>query len=173
MVVEESYDGVADAGKPEVGGVDLADGYPKGFGGIVGSTDGGLDGLKVAVNGHQEVHVERVDAHATIYIYVGRGKEIVYLRHVESRLFLDFAPHALLYRLAHVNKATGQVESAACGVLGPTHHQHLVVVVDDECCRGRARIGIVGEAAVATLLALEIVDLKAGTAADRTEAEFL
>ena len=97
----------------------------------------------------------------------------MYLRHVESRLFLDLAPHALLYRLSHVNKATGQVKGAACGVLGPTHHQHLIVVVDDECCRGRARIGIVGEAAVATLLALEIVDLKAGTAADRTEAEFL
>ena len=64
--LQEADDGIADAGEAEVGWIDLVDGYPAGFGRIVGGGYG--DG--VAVYGDQEVHVEGMDAHAAIGVDV-------------------------------------------------------------------------------------------------------
>ena len=173
MLAEEADDGIADAGEAEVGGIDLADGNPQGLGGIVGSADDGLQRLRVAMYGNQEIHVERVYAHAAVHVNVGRREEVLDVVNIQPCLFFDFASHALLYRLTHVDEAARQVERALGRLLGTAHHQHLVVVVDDEGGGSRARISVVGEAAGGTLLALEVVLLEAGTAAYRTVRKFL
>jgi hypothetical protein len=125
------------------------------------------------VNAYQEVHIEGMNTHATIHIDIGRREKVLDIIDFQARLFLDFTTHAILYGLIHVAEASRQVKSAFGRLFGTTHYQQLIVVVDDKRCRGRTGVGIIGEATVSALLALEVVDLKMTAATYRTVSEFL
>ena len=120
------------------------------------------------MHGNQEVHVERVDTHAAIQIDIGRGKEVLDFLDVESGFLLDFATHSLFYRFAHVDETTRQVERPLGRFLSTSHHQHLLLVVDNKSSRSRTGVCIIRKPAVLTLLAFEVVDLKMTAATDRT-----
>jgi len=175
MALQEADDGVADAGETKLGGIDLADRYPESLSGVVGGTDNGLDGCRVAVDGNEEIHVDGMNAHAAVLVDVGRRELIdnVGLTDLKARFFLDLAAHAFLDGLVHIDKTTGQVEGALGRLLGSSHDEHLVQVIDDEGCRGGTRIGIVDKPAVATTLALEVVHLEVLPATDGAALKFL
>ena len=122
---------------------------------------------------HQEIHIEGVDTHAAIHIDIGRGEEVLDVFDIEPCLFLYLTTHTLLYGLIHVAETARQVEGSLGGFLGTSDNQQLIVVVDDECCRSRAGIGVVSETTVPALLALEVVHLKVRTATNGTVLEYL
>ena len=172
-MLAEADDGLTDAGEAEFVGVDFADRNPECFGSIVGSMDGGFQGVGVAMDADEVVHVKGVDAHAAVLIDVGRGEEITDVLYVESGFFFDLATHPLLACLVHIDKAAGKVERSLGGFLGPPHDKQLVVVVDDKGCGCGAGVGVVGETARLTAFALEVVDNEVATATDGAKSEFL
>lgn len=129
---EEADDGIADAGKAEVGRIDLADRNPEGLSGIISSTDSGLERVRIAMNRNEVIHVEGMNSHATIQVDVRRGEEILDVVDVEACLFLDLTSHALFYRLAHIDKPSRQVECTLSRLLAAAHDEHLTDIVDDE-----------------------------------------
>jgi len=169
IFLQESDDGVADAGKAKLGGIDLGYGNPKSLSGVVS----GFDGRDGAVHPSQVIHIERMDAHTAIDVDVGRREEILDVRDVKACLLLDFTNHTLLYRFTHIDESARQVERSLGWFLGATDDQHLIVVVDDKCCRCGTGVGIVREPTVATLLALEVVHFKMLTTTNRTVLEYL
>ena len=108
----------------------------------------------------EEEHIEGVDIHAGIAVDVGDGKEIFHLLDDQTCLFLDFTDDSLLACLAVVDKATGQVECPFGGILGTTDDQQFALAVQNEGSRGRTGVLIIGEPAVRTVLALDIMYLK-------------
>ena len=108
----------------------------------------------------EEEHIEGVDIHAGIAVDVGDGEEIFHLPDDQSCLFLDFTDDSLLACLAVVDKAAWQVECPFGGILGTTDNQQFALAVQNEGSRGRTGVLIIGEPAVRTVLALDIVYLK-------------
>jgi hypothetical protein len=168
-MTQETDDGIADAGKAKIGGIDFINGYPKSLSGIVLS----MDGRSVTMYSDKEIHVERMNTHSAILVNVGRGKKILYAVDLQTCLLLNFTSHTFFNGFIHVAETAREVEGAFGRLLGTTYYQQLIVVVDDECCCGRAGIGIIREATVPALLAFEVVDLKMTAATNRTVFEFL
>ena len=168
-MTQETDDGIADAGKAKIGGIDFINGYPKSLSGIVLS----MDGRSVTMYSDKEIHVERMNTHSAILVNVGRGKKILYAVDLQTCLLLDFTSHTFFNGFIHVAEAARQVEGSLCRFLGTSYHQHLVPVVHDEGRSSRTGVGIVGETAVTTLLALKVVDFEMRAAADGTESKNL
>lgn len=108
----------------------------------------------------EEEHIEGVDIHAGIAVDVGDGEEIFHLLDDQTCLFLDFTDDSLLACLAVVDKAAWQVECPFGGILGTTDDQQFALAVQNEGSRGRTGVLIIGEPAVRTVLALDIMYLK-------------
>ena len=159
---------LADALQPEQRGVDVFKRHPRQGGGIV-------IGMGSGIIGHTDFveHVQGVNHHARVEVAVGNGEEIAGCGNIESCLLFYLADDALLGCLIHVHKAAGKVERALGGFLATHRHKQVATDVADEGCRGRAGVGVIGEAAVGTVLTLEIVFLEVATAADGAEAEFI
>jgi hypothetical protein len=113
----------------------------------------------------EEEHIKGVDVHAGIAVDVGNGEEIFHLLDIEASLFLYLADNSLLACLVVVYKPARQVECPFGGILGTTDNQQFALAVQNEGSRGRTGVLIIGEPAVRTVLALDIMYLKKFAAA--------
>src|SRR3712207_8745314 len=84
--------------------------------------------------GHRttEKQVERMDFKARIEINIGQREEILAGRYPQTGLFPHLTRNALLGRLLHIGKATGQVEGAFGGLFLASYHEQLVMTVDNQ-----------------------------------------
>ena len=169
-VCQEPSDGVTDTPQTKVLSPYLTEWHPLTGGRIVGSLR-----LGIRLRLTEIEHVERMDFHARIAIDVRNGEEVAATGYHESRLLTYFSQHPLLARLVHIDETTRQVERPLGRLLSPPHNQkfHLSALTsaDDKGGGSRRRIGIVGKAAVGTMLALHIVLSPVCTPATRTIAE--
>lgn len=160
-------DGLSDRAQSETFDIDLTKRHPETFCRIVGCMN--LVSLHMA----DIEHIEGMNIHARVTIDVRNGEKILHLADFQTRLFLDFADDALLACLVVVNEAAWQVKGALGGFLATTHNEQLTPTVQNEGCRGRTGILVVGEPAVRTVLAFEVVDLEILTATLRAILEQL
>jgi len=166
-----SLDSAADASQSEVGGVEAGYVDPEAGRGIIGGVG---DGGRRHVDGIEQV--ERVERHAGIEVEIGEREEIAKVGRGdgEARLLADLATDALLARLLHIDESARKVERAACRFVSAAYDEELAAAVHltrDEGRGGRHRVGIVGEAAVGAVLALDVVDTETAAAAVRAEQE--
>lgn len=130
-------------------------------------------GLHIVCDVYLIKHVDGVDDHLGIEILVGDGKEIADIRDPETCLLQYLTTHAVLHGLLHVDKATGKVQRALGRLLAATSHQQFTFVIADKGRRGRAGVGIIGEATSRALLALEVVLMKSVAATKGAILEFV
>ena len=143
MLIDYAFHSLADGGEPEVVGVYLVGGEPQDLGGVVAGSE-----RRDVVYATAEEEVERGDVDAAVEIAVGLAEEVVHGGHGEPRFLLYLARHASFYRLAHVGKASRQVERAFGGLAATAHHEQPDTLVVDERHIGCAGIDKVFEATV-------------------------
>jgi hypothetical protein len=146
--------------------VDLVQRYPLIRRGIIGSLH-----ILVVLHLTEEEEVHRGDMEARIVVHIGIAEDILRLRHLQARLFLDLAPHAFLSRLPDIREAAREVQGSFSGFFLTSEHQQLVLVIEDERCRSSTRIEIIDEAAVLAFLAFLVILHEMLTAAYRTISE--
>jgi len=113
-----------------------------------------------------------VNVQSSIGIDVGNREEKLHALHVQTRLLLHFASHALFACLVAVAEAAGKVECPEGRLLGASHGKELVLVVHDDGYGRGTRVEIIDEAAVFAPLALEVVLDEPAGAANGAVAEF-
>ena len=159
-------DSLADRTQSEALYIDILEGYPCTFRRIV---TGMYDSLVIHLTEVEQI--ECVDIHAGVLVDIGDGEEILHLFDVKAGFLLDLTDDALLARFLIIHKTARQVKGALAWLFPSDGHQQLSFAVDDEGSRRRTGVLVVGEPAVRTMLALEVMDLEQITAAFRTVME--
>lgn len=171
-VFQEPFNCLTDAGKSEISRIKVAKLYPLAVVGIIVSNR-----LCPLLWLAEVEHVKGVDVHARVVIDVWDGEQETARAHFKTCLLTYLTEYRLLVILIHIDKASRQVEGALGRLLGSTNHQQLVFAVTAVTHYERRRcgrwIGIIGEATVRTVLALDVVNRPSATATARAILEDL
>lgn len=162
-------DSLSDGAQAEMIRTDFMERNPETSGGIIGSLDSGM----ILFHMTDIEHVKGVDIHARILVYVWNGKEILHFFNAQPSLFLDLTDDTLFARFLIVNKTTRQVKGTLGRLLAAADDKQFVFIIQNEGCRGRTGVLVIGEPTVRTVFALKVVLLKIRTPALRTELEDL